>query len=176
MASNGVFFVNIAQLRDFFGHFAKWSDELALPRATEAMQDLGPRALQIVREEAPKQTGNFAAGLQVVPYGRIGFAIISDDPALLKDLIEGTGIYRAGGSMIVATRSPVMVFEAARWPQAAMGPNGGNGLFVFKTTRGQAANRFDERARDRIMEQETVDMMSRIANGWVADLGYGRVF
>lgn len=160
----------MARLRDLAGRFASLRDSEAMFLAKLRISTVALRALNIAQSHAPHDTGAFAAGLALVPYGEYGFAIVSDNPELLEWLRSGTGIY-AGKGRIYPVNARALVFES--WARARMAPNF-RGAYAFASIAGMQANPWEQG----VLEEISFDLegeLPRLAYDFVAFLGYGEV-
>jgi hypothetical protein len=161
--------VDISQLRDFRGRFARMDDPAALLRASGIMLEAANEALVIAQTYAPKDSGDFAAGLHIEGFGEVGFAIATrpEDANVLLFLRDGTA--SNGTGRIYPVNARALVFGAERWRKGP-GPNAPGGRYVFTSVRGQQANPWESEALNEILAQLT-PLMNRAGLGITAQVG-----
>lgn len=163
------FTVDISQLRNFLGQFAAWNDPLALLRATGIMLDAGHEAVLIAQQHAPKDSGDFAAGLHLEPFNEVGFAVVTrpEDENVLIYLRNGTA--SNGTGRIYPVNARALVFGADRWRKGPV-PQGVGGRYSFTSVRGQVANPWEQEALDEILARIT-PMVNSAGRGMSAMVG-----
>jgi len=168
------FTVDVSQLRNFLGQFARWDDPIALLRAAGIMLQAGHTAVLIAQEHAPKDSGDFAAGLHLEEFGsEVGFAVVTrpEDEAVLIFLREGTA--SNGTGRIYPINARALVFGADRWRKGPL-PQGPGGRYAFTSVRGQVANPWEQEALDEILAQ-VAPLINSAAYGMTAAVGVGTV-
>jgi len=125
--------------------------------------DFGERGLAILREEAPKRTGLFAAGMEyhLRKSGNETSVRFTWPQPLGKWLTGGTGIYGPRGVKIRPVRAKALRFEI-----------GGKVLFRA-SVRGMKPNRFDQRALAR-MRGEPMVVARQIGQSIIANIATGQ--
>lgn len=136
--ARGAVEVNIGNpLRDLKGRFAKANSKLLQIRR-EMLRPEAKRLVGLVKQEAPKKSGEFAKGISYRTFASgnaTGFMVTTPQP-LGRFLIEGTRPHS-----IIAKRASVLAFF---WPN---GPEG-SGTYFYRSVHhpGTPPNRFHGRA------------------------------
>lgn len=163
------FTVDISQLRNALGQWAAWNDPVALLRSAGIMLEAAGEALIIAQQHAPRDSGDFAAGLHIEPFNEVGFAIVTrpEDENVLIYLRNGTA--SNGTGRIYPVNARALVFGADRWRKGP-GPNAPGGRYAFTSVRGQMANPWEQEALDEILGRIT-PMVNSAGRGMAALVG-----